>query len=144
MTRRYLAAVVGLAALLALPAAAAVSRERTDSGAYVMLYDSGVVAAGAIITSPDVDTSQFSEISIVCLNSHSALRVLTVSFKAEDGTLMHAPTGNCALTARTPFAVGHGATGTTTIPYSVPAKLSLSLAALGAADGRIWMYGRKR
>jgi hypothetical protein len=120
----------------------------SDTGAlrvsrkYVLLYDSGDVAAGALINSGDLDTSNVSEVTVVCLNAHTALRVLTINFKTADGNAIYFPTGNCALSARTAFAIAPGTPSTAGFGYGVPAKMSFSLAALGAANGRVWVYGR--
>lgn len=121
---------------------------RVNSSGYTV-YDSGVVASGAIITSPTLDTSMAKELLIVVINSSGTnTRALTLDILTEDGVT----TLKSALALRT---VGTSATElivianaavatvvTAVIAMPIPPKLVLGLAAAGSSNGRLTIFGR--
>jgi hypothetical protein len=111
------------------------------------VYDSGNVAAGALIQPAALDVSRLATVIVRADNlAGVAARNLTMTLLEEDGlTVVEAlPVQVVALGTRSLFAFGPAVTATgLTAAWSLLApKLSLSLAAGGAQVGRLIVVGR--
>lgn len=112
-----------------------------------LVYDSGLVAAGAVINSGVIDVSGADQLLVLVINSGAAGRVISVSAYDDAGSVLldtpYAPTVTAATTARYAFGNGVVATGLTgAMSIPLPNKMSFSLAAGGAGNGRIVVWAR--
>lgn len=113
-------------------------------------WDSGVVAAGAAIASPIFDLTDVKGLYVVADNSAgAATRNVTLETMLGDGTVIDTVTlRTVAIAAKERGVVGPqsgGALGTPALnfayPITLPTKGRLNLAAGGAANGRLTVYG---
>lgn len=113
-------------------------------------YESGVVAAGAVITSPVMDLSNSDEVKILADNSAGGSdRTLKIQYLGPDGTTVlfetditvTAATRKAAIVSAKGGMVPALPTGVTVLPLS-PGRMQFQLAAAGAANGSLGVYGR--
>lgn len=114
-------------------------------------WDSGLVAAGAAIASPIFDASDVEGLTIVADNSAgAATRNVTLETILGDGTVIDTLTlRTVAIAGKERGGVGPqsgGALGTPALnfalPITLPTKVRVNLAAGGAANGRLTIFGR--
>jgi hypothetical protein len=113
------------------------------------LYDSGTVAAGAVITSPTVDLKEVDDLLVIIANASGAnTRAFTMAVLANDGTTLATLAVRTVAISSTetihigPCAVATGITAGFACP--LPEKVIFSLAAAGASNGRVTIFGRYR
>lgn len=131
---------------LARPGGASDTYAQRTARVAKVLYDSGDVAAGAIITSPDIDTSAFETVAIYIRNADgAATRAVTVASKAS-GQAVAGPSFTCPTNSFSLWSIGVGATTNTGVAAASsmpPAPTTqVTLAAAGSSIGRIIVYAR--
>ena len=112
----------------------------------VVLWDSGTVAAGALITSPVLDLRRFGQVIIWTFNADAATRALGVApyltRETAFGGNMVSP-GNAGTNAWQMCPIGGGyTTGMSGYSGAPPPFAVFSLAAAGASNGRMIICGR--
>jgi hypothetical protein len=111
------------------------------------VYDSGVVAAGADITSGLLDLSGVDSIGFVVNNAGAATRNLNLLIYRDDGTTLLATLLLRAVAAGATEVVnvGHGAINSgvsAAWSLTLPTKVKVQLATAGAANGRVTVFSR--
>ena len=113
----------------------------------IVLWDSGIVGGGLVITSPVLDLTPFSSVLAVVLNSDTNTRNLTMNQYLDDGVTLIGITP--ALTQNFPgynfngFGMGAGVVGSAKgFSAPLPTKGSFSLAAGTANNGRVTLIGK--
>ena len=102
----------------------------------VVVYDSGMVAGGALIASPVLDTSRFESLLVNANNSAGALdRAVSLLWLLDDGVtgIYTAPMTSVAGSNRM-FTVGHAAAGSNVagaVSALVPARFQVNMGAAG-------------
>ncbi len=112
-------------------------------------WDSGVVAAGTAVPSPIFDVTDVGGLTVIADNSAgAATRDVTLELMRGDGTTIDTVTlRTVAIGAKERGGVGpqSGALGTPALnfayPITLPTKVRLNLAAGGAANGRLTIFG---
>lgn len=113
-------------------------------------WDSGVVAGGVAIASPIFDLTGVGGLTVVADNSAgAAIRDVTLEIMRGDGTVVDTVTlRTVAIAAKERGVVGPqsgGALGTPALnfayPITLPTKARVNLAAGGAANGRLTVFG---
>lgn len=114
----------------------------------IQIYDSGVVASGAIIATPIFDTTPYERLLVVVSNSSGAsTRALTALVHALDATtgapfsLITIALATVGTSTTSALHVGPCST-TTNGDIPLPALLKFSLAAAGSSNGRLTIFGR--
>lgn len=114
-----------------------------------VLYDSGAVGAGAAINSGVLDLTGVEDLLIVADNAAgAATRALTADVYLDDGVtaiVSALALRTVAIGAKELVTIGAGAIATgLTAAFSLPlpTKMKITLAAGGAANGRLTVYGR--
>jgi hypothetical protein len=112
-----------------------------------MLYDSGVVASGGVITGPVICSVGHSRINIMVVNADAATRSLSMLwYKDAAGTDAIGSNGdNATATSTSFFFMGAGGSGSTwatryLLPF-VPPCFKAVLNAGGTSNGRVLIYG---
>lgn len=132
----------------ALAAAQAVSVSASPApAAKTIVYDSGVVASGAAITSPAVDVSSYTACTVYADNSAGGSQRLVnfVGYLADGTTQLTNGNnpgggGNAAVSTYAIFNIGVGIStyGVTNAGvYVLPPKIVFTMAAAGSANGRL-------
>src|SRR6266542_3133186 len=112
--------------------------------AYSLEWDSGTVAAGAVIDSPVFDTRELSQgLFIIAVNSGAATRNITLDSILGAGTVVDSGlvirTVVAGATERGTIGPQNAALGTPVLifayPITLPTKIQLHLVAGGAAGG---------
>ena len=119
----------------------------------VKAWESGAVAAGAVITSPVVDAGRLSELVVLVDNSDAAAadRNVVVEYLARDAaTVLYSATVACVKGARYLLALratqpvpAAPPTGASILPLPLAGKLRVTLAAGGAKAAQVALYGRR-
>jgi hypothetical protein len=114
-----------------------------------VLYDSGTVAAGAVINSPVLDLTGIESVSVIAANATGgSARSLSMTVYLDDGTTQIASFGVATVngndTAKITVAPDVTQFGPSVTSFSmvVPTKAKFALAAAGAADARVTVIGR--
>lgn len=107
----------------------------------IELWDSGVVAAGAVIASPVVNTAGCSTVTVTGLNSGAVARALSWTAYRGDGTTViqsGSANVNAGVAGDLNIApvVGAGLNGAGHA-RTIPNRMSFQLAAGGAGNGRV-------
>lgn len=145
-------AVVALAAIVLSTSIA--QAQSVGTGPIAYRYESGSIAAGAIITSPAKTFAQMKKALIVCDNSlnGSTTRAMTIKYlEADCATVAGQFTVTCANSGTNGGFTfvqiasdqpGVSTTGLTQLPLDPPQCLQVSVAAAGAVAGQLSIYGR--
>lgn len=109
-----------------------------------LVYDSGNVAAGAVINSGVLDMRKFTQATIVCTNADAALRALTFSTYAPGSSTVIGTIsiGSVAGTSTQIATVGGGWSSGMSGYAGLPGFVSFTMAAAGASNGRVMIWGR--
>ena len=114
-------------------------------------YESGQVAAGALITSNVVNTAVLENVTVIADNSAGgSARTLTCNILAKDkATVMYSPAtvsvgiaGRGGYVFTTDVTAGTAPAGFTVLQLAPGQYLQCNLAAAGAANGQLAIYGR--
>jgi hypothetical protein len=115
----------------------------------MILYNSGTVAAGAVISSPTLDVSGIREITCWINNTAGAVaRITNVKVYADDGTtlLFAAQARSIAAAASEWLVLGTGAVGNGSavipFPITIPRYVAFNIPAAGAAACSLMCWGR--
>lgn len=112
-----------------------------------LVYDSGVVASGAVINSGILDLRRFTQATIVCVNSDGAsTRGLTFNVYPPSSTTAigaNITIGNVATGGVTQIAtVGGGWTSGLGGYAGLPGFVQFTMAAAGSSNGRMMIWAR--
>lgn len=118
----------------------------------LVVWDSGSVAAGAVIDSPLLDITGIQSLYVVVNNASAATRNLTLDAFLDDGTtsidagLVLRTVATGPVVERGALGAGAVAVGTPALnfnyPVALPSKVKLHLVSGGAASGRVTVFGR--
>jgi hypothetical protein len=107
-----------------------------------IIYDSGVVGAGAAITTGKMDVRRFGHLIIAATNADASVRSLNFGvFLPEGLTSFGSGTFTNVASGGIWQIFSWGIGGVTSFP-AVPGHVSLTLAASGATTARIVVWGR--
>jgi len=132
--------------------------EQTFNAA-VKLYDSGLVAAGALIDSSTtfptgIDTSRMSQVSIIFINNDAGVtRAYQVQMLDANGAAIYPAalgnTGVVAISSLVNFVIAVGAASvgfiaaqTAVWPVPPAPRMRVALTAAGSSTGRVVVWGR--
>jgi hypothetical protein len=118
----------------------------------LVVWDSGSIAAGAVIDSPLLDITGVNTLYIVANNGSAATRNLTLDAFLDDGTtsidagLVIRTVASGPVVERGTIGKYATAVGTPALqfnyPIALPSKVKLHLVAGGAGAGRVTIFGR--
>lgn len=112
------------------------------------IYDSGTVAAGAVIASGALSVSQFSTLLIVAKNEDGGTRALTMDVLLDDASTVlknDLAVRTVAATSEELIVIGNSAIATTVaavVAMPLPTHVSFSIAAAGTSNARLTIFGR--
>jgi hypothetical protein len=109
----------------------------------IVVFDSGVIAAGAIIATPVLDVAPYERLLLVATNSSGAsTRALTYNLYLDDGSTAVLTAGAIATVGTSSSTAYHIGPCSTSFDLMLPAAIKFTLAAAGSSNGRLTIFGR--